>query len=247
MGFDIASLDAPFAALAAYDWGGDAKPFTRIDDAAIAAHGDPALRAELEKRLVAILGGGTSRAAREYACRKLMMIGTAASVPALAALLGDKDNSHMARFALERIGAPEAAAALRTALGQVQGDLTLGMISSLAARRDTASVPLLAKLLGGEPRQAVAAAEALGAIGTPEALAALSAADPFAANGLGRAVVDGRLACAEALLAAGKRSEAKAAYQALADAARGKPEAKAVSMAATRGILACSDPSAATN
>jgi len=176
-----------------------------------------------------------------------MMIGTAASVPALAALLGDKDNSHMARFALERIAAPEAAAALRTALGDLGGDLKLGMISSLAARRDAACVPALAKLLAGDAGAAVAAAEALGTIGTPEALAALTAADPLAAGHLGRAVADARLACAEGLLAAGKRPEAKAVYQALADAVRGKPEAKAVSMAATRGMLACADPSAAAN
>ncbi len=35
-----------------------------------------------------------------------MVIGTAESVPALAALLPDKDLSHMARYALERIPAP---------------------------------------------------------------------------------------------------------------------------------------------
>ena len=241
MPFDPATLDAPFTALRAYDWNADAASFKTIDQAVIAAHGDAALRAELEKRLAGILGGGTSRAAKEYACRKLMMIGTAASVPALAALLADKDNSHMARFALERIGGPEATAALRKALGEVAGNLKIGMISSLAARRDPESVPLLAGLLAGDPPTAAAAAAALGAIRTPEALAALANADLFAAGGVGRAVTDARLASAEGLLAAGKRAEARAVYQALADAARGKPAAKAVELAATRGILACLD------
>ena len=247
MAFDIATLDAPFAALKAYDWGADAGSFKTIDEAVIAAHGDPGLRAELEKRLGEVLGGGTSRAAREFACRKLMMIGTAASVPALAALLGDKDNSHMARFALERIGAPEAAAALRTALGELTGDLRIGMISSLASRRDTASVPALAGLLGGDAKTAAAAATALGTIRTPEALAALAAANPLAGGDVGRAVLDARLVCAEGLLAAGKRAEARAVYQTLVDAARGKPAAKAVELAATRGLLACLDASTAAN
>lgn len=244
MAFDIGTLDAPFAALKTYDWAADAAPFATIAAAAVAAHDDAALRAELEKKLLAILGPGTSRAAKEYACRQLMMVGTAASVPALAALLGDKDNSHMARFALERIDAPEAAAALRTALGQVNDSLKIGMISSLAARGDRASVPLLAKLLGGSPILAIAAATALGTLRTPEALAA---ADPAAVNGVGRAIVDARLACAEALLAAGKRAEAKAIYQGLLDVARGKPAAKGTELAATRGILACLDASSAAS
>lgn len=245
MAFDRSTLDAPFAALAAFDWGAEAAPLATIDRAVIAAHADQVLRADLEKRLGAILGAGPSRAAKEYACRKLMVIGTAASVPALAGLLGDKDHSHMARFALERIEAAEAGAALRTALDAVQGNLKCGMVSSLASRRDAASVPALAKLLAGDVTIAVAAAEALGTIGTPEALAVLAAADPLAAGGKGRAVVDARLACAEKLLAAGMRAEAKAVYQSLADAARGKPAARRIEVAATRGILACTDASMA--
>ena len=241
MPFDLTSLDAPFAALKAYDWGGDAAPFKTIDDAVVAAYGDAALRADLEQRFATILGAGTSRAAKEYACRKLMMIGTAASVPALAALLGDADNSHMARFALARISGPEAAQALRDALGRVPGSLRIGMIESLGARADAASVPALTQLLASDPPVAAAAATALGHIHTPDALAALTAANPLAGSGVGRAVVDARLASADALLAAGKHAEAQAAYQTLADAVKGKPGAKAVELAAARGILACLD------
>jgi hypothetical protein len=247
MAFDLAVLDAPFAALKAYDWGADAVPFKVIDDAVIAAHADTPLRDELEKRLAAILGPGTSRAAKEYACRKIMMIGTAASVPALATLLGDKENSHMARFALERIPAPAAGDALRTALGQVQGDLKIGMIVSLAARSDTASVPSLVTLLSGDPRTAAAAAEALGSIANPEAIAALGAVDPLASGAVGRAVVDARLACAESFLAAGKRNDAIAIYQGLASIAKGKPQAREIELAATRGLLACLDSATAAS
>jgi HEAT repeat protein len=247
MTFDRISLDDEFKALAAFDWGADAAPLARIDAAVVAWHGEAALTADLEKRLGAIVGGQASRAAKEYACRKLMMIGTAASVPALAALLKNADNSHMARFALERISAPEAAQALRDALGSVQGNLRIGMIESLGGRGDAASVPELARLLSADPPVAAAAATALGHIHTPEALAALSAADPLAGSGVGRAVVDARLASAEALLAAGKRVDAQRVYQTLADAVKGKPGAKAVELAAARGILACLDTLAATS
>jgi len=241
MPFDLTSLDQPFQALAAYDWGADATPFMTLDAAVIAAYGDKALRAELEKRFTALLGGGASRAAKEYACRKLMMIGTAASVPALAALLGDADNSHMARFALERIPGPEAGAALNSALGTVSDPLKIGMISSLASRRDPACVTVLATLLRGSPLLAIPAANALGTIQSAESIQALTAADPFAAGGVGEAVVNARLACAESLLASGKRPDALAIFQGLAKAAAGKPDAKAIELAATRGILACAD------
>jgi dihydroxy-acid dehydratase len=55
--------------------------------------------------------------------------------------------------------APEAVDALRRALDTVAGDLRIGMISSLGSRRDAASLPAFVKLLGGEPKLAVAAAE----------------------------------------------------------------------------------------
>ena len=245
MAYDPASLDKPFDTLKAFDWGGDASAFQPIDAAVVAAHADPAARADLEKRLAALLGTGTSRAAKEYVCRKLSLIGTAASVPSLAALLPEKDHSHMARFALERINAPEAAEALRKALGTVQGDLKIGMISSLAGRGDAASVPAIAAFLSGESLTAAAAADALGRIHTPEACQALAAAGGVTDKAAAAAIADARLACAESLLRQGKRAEAKAIYTSLSDAAAAgtTPAAKATRLAAARGILACLDTS----
>ena len=43
MPFDTTTLDSPFAALAAFDWGADAAPLGVIDAAVVAAHGDAAL------------------------------------------------------------------------------------------------------------------------------------------------------------------------------------------------------------
>jgi len=243
MAFDPATLDAPFVALAAYDWDADPAPLKAIDAAVVAAGTDSGVRAAVELRLVAILAPETSRAAKEYACRKLCLIGTAASVPALAALLVDPENSHMARFALERIEVPEAAAALRAGLGVVTGDLRIGMMSSLAARRDAASVPLLMPLLGGDASVAVAAARALGLIGTPAAAAALAKVE--APGPVAAAAADARLACAEGLLAADERTAARTIYESLAAASSGRPEARTVFLAATRGILACADTSVA--
>ena len=244
---DRLSLDDEFEALAAFDWGADATPLAKIDAAVVACHGQESLTADLEKRLGAIVAGQASRAAKEYACRKLSMIGTAASVPVLAPRLTDPAESHMARFALERIPAPAADDALRQALKATRGDLAIGMISSLANRRDAASVPALVALLGGDPKTAAAAAAALGRIATPEAAAALAAATP-AAGPVAEAVIDARLACADAMLAAGDRAAAKAIYQSLAAAIGDAPKthrARAIRVAAKGGLLACLDETVA--
>lgn len=247
MAFDITTLDEPFKALAAYDWGADTAAFKTIDAAVVAAPADAAVRGDLETRFAGVLGSSASRAAKEYVCRKLMMIGTAASVPALAALLADKDQSHIARFALERIPGPEAAAALGDAMTKVDDALKVGLIASLAARRDPGCVPALVACLSAATPVAAAAATALGAIGSREAVTALSAADPFAPGGVGAAVADARLACAESLLAGGRRDEASAIYRSLAKAAAGRPNARPLEMAAARGILACADTLAAAS
>ena len=55
---------------------------------------------------------------KQTACRALRIKGTAASVPALAALLPDEKLSHMARYALESMPYPEAGQALRDILPQ---------------------------------------------------------------------------------------------------------------------------------
>src|SRR5262245_44293482 len=124
-------LDEAFETLKTYDWGTDRKPLEEIDKAAIASQSDEAARKDLERRLAEVLKTDVSRDAKDFVCRKLMIIGSAASVATLASLLSDKDLAHMARFALERIPAPEAAQAMRDALPKLSGSLKIGVIGSL--------------------------------------------------------------------------------------------------------------------
>jgi HEAT repeat protein len=229
-------LDNAFEALKTFDWGTDLAVVAPIEEAVAAAHGKTDLTADLENRLLAALTSDLARDARDYLCRKLAIIGTAAAVPTLAGLLLSETNSHMARFALERIPAPEAAQALREALGRVNGNLKIGVISSLGGRRDVAAVGALAGLLReNDAAIARAAALALGAIGSVESAAALTAflATP---GGDKRSAVDALLACGEALLAANRKSDALSIYKSLA----GEKQARIVRLAATRGILSCS-------
>ena len=78
-----------------------------------------------------------------------------------------------------------------------------------------------------------AAANALGAIGNPEAAKALGQLQSSAPPELRLAVANAYLACAERLLADGKKLEAMAIYRALS-----KPDQpRHVRVAATRGLL----------
>lgn len=223
-------------ALKTFDWGSENKALSGIEKAIPATHGNAEARKDLETRLAAVLGTGASRAAKDYVCRKLTIVGTAASVPALAALLTDKELSHTARLALERIPGPEAGKALRDALGTTSGAQKAGVIGSLGARRDTESIAALAALVAdSDSAIASAAATALGDMGTPESAQALAAAKP-ASDAVKATVNDGRLICAERLLAAGQKAEAKAVYTSLLS---GNPS-KNVRLAATRGLLLAS-------
>lgn len=155
-------------------------------------------QAKTEAQLIAVLRGDAGWMEKQDACRQLRKIGTAESVPALAALLDDEKLSHMARYALEPMPYPEAAAALRDALATAPDKPKTGIIISLGARRDVRAARLLAPLMQDDnPDIAQAAMAALGRIASPEAARALQAYVPEAPEAL-------RNALAEALLAAGQ-------------------------------------------
>jgi hypothetical protein len=224
------TLAKAFETLKTYDWGQDRNLLNPIDEAVAATHGDAAKRKELENRLAAVLKTDVSYDSKQFVCRKLMVIGTALSVPTLAALLTDEKLSHMARYALERIPAVEAGNALRGALAKTKGELKVGVIASLGVRDEDASVAPLAALLGDSNAAiAGAAAVALGVICSPAAAKALAGAKPTPI------VADASLACAEGLLADGKKADALATYKRLMIGTK----SKLVKLAATRGMLAC--------
>ena len=90
----------------------------------------------------------------------------------------------------------------------------VGVIGSIGVRRDAKAVgPLVRFLEDPDAEVARAAARALGKIATPDAAKALSQTLAKAPAKLRPVVADACLACAEALLAQDKRSEAAAMYQ----------------------------------
>ena len=98
------------------------------------------------KTLIAVLQSDASTFDKARACQQLAALGDSDAVPALAALLADEKLASHARSALESIGDPSAAAALREALGRVQGKLLAGVVNSLGVRRDVHAIAALRKL-----------------------------------------------------------------------------------------------------
>lgn len=142
---------------------------------------DPAKLAAIELKLIEVLRDPSATfAARQEVCKFLSFMGSARSVPVLAALLQrDAREAEAARYALEGIPGPEASTALRRALQSSRGNVRVGIISSLGVKKDPLAVPLLARLTGeGDPVTRTAAVQALGHIGTPQALNVLAGVRP---------------------------------------------------------------------
>lgn len=117
-------------------------------------------------KLVALLrDSGASTYAKAKACQRLAVVGDKSAVPALAPLLADPQLSHYARIALETIPDSSVDETLRKALGQVQGKLLAGVVTSIGYRKDTKAISALAKLrLDADPDVAKAADSALARI-----------------------------------------------------------------------------------
>ena len=186
-----------------------------VCDAAINARAEGPAVAPQEQALLAVLRSETPESEKAITCKRLAIQGSPAAVGDLAALLANERLASWARIALEAIPGPEADAALRKAAETLSGRLLVGTINSIGVRRDTAAVGLLeGRLADGDADVAVAAAAALGSIGTPE-VAAILVRSLAAGSPDREAVALASVVAAERLLAAGRRDEALAAFDAV--------------------------------
>ncbi len=80
------------------------------------------------------------------ACQRLAVVGNEGAVPAIAALLSESTLAHYARTALEPMPGKAADDVLREALDTLEGDLLVGVINSVAWRRDPEALGALATL-----------------------------------------------------------------------------------------------------
>jgi HEAT repeat protein len=206
---ETASLYRAFVRLKSYGWDKSREELQPIEDAVLAAQPGSAPARELETRLCSVLASSAPRAAKDYVCRQLALVGTSNSVPALAALLPNPELTHMARFALERVPDPSANAALRQGLGQARGEILVGIINSLGALKDENSTGVLTGLLTSQDiATARAAATALGRIGTTDAAAILEDFYASAPVEIKSAAGNAWLAAAQNLARGGRMVEA---------------------------------------
>jgi len=207
------SVDQAFEKLASYDCGQDDKALHVLQLHVGRFATDSARKNEVARRLAAILGRNeTSKAAKIFICKQLVVVGTEAQVPILEEMLGDPETAEIARYTLDAIPGEVSLAALRAAVERLKGTSLIGAINSLGVRRDAESAGTLTGLLSNpDPKIIAAAAEALGKIGTAEAAAALTKSKvPDAARS---AQHNARLQCAERLAAANDSAGAAAIYQ----------------------------------
>lgn len=151
-----------------------------IDATIASVHADPEARRALEDACVAVVTSPDAEwPALHRAIRLLAGIGSEASIEPLAERLRDPESAHLARYALEAMPYPAVDAVLREALGALTGAARVGVMGSIAVRRDAAAVPALITLLDDDDSATVEGSiTALGRIGGPEAVAVLTSRLP---------------------------------------------------------------------
>ena len=118
-----AELAAAVRAVSDYDFDRPRTQLVELERLINATHGNPAARLQLEKAMVELLRSQATVAAIQFVCKKLWMMGTDLSVPALAALLEGADPvlAEAACYALRSQESEVAAAAMRKALDRSRG------------------------------------------------------------------------------------------------------------------------------
>lgn len=220
-----------YQAIVKYEFGQSRRSLAEIEAAIRQAK--PEQYGEMEASLLSALRApGTTVDAKRYICRYLSIVGSKASVPALAELLADERLNHAARFALEVLPDASAAAALRDSLGSLKGKQLIGVIMSLGARRDAQAVGALTPLMSGADADVASAAiTSMGLIGTADAARALAELKPN--EGLKRTVLKAQVDCAERLVIAGRTADAVAILKAVSAS-----DYQAARIGALRGMIA---------
>ncbi|MCL4690914.1 MAG: HEAT repeat domain-containing protein [Candidatus Hydrogenedentes bacterium] len=232
---DTPSLPDALQQIRTYEFGQNREMLSVVQDYCTKSYGDAAMRQQIEQGLIEILGSDATYDCKDFVCRQLYVIGTDASVPALAKMLTDEKHSDMARYALESIEGEAADDALLTALGNADDRVQVGIINSIGMRGQEEAVADLATLLNDpDPAVAKASATALGRIGGEKAADALAKARGSASEELKPAITNGYLMCASNYVQNGQKGKAKAIYAELNSDA----ESREAHIAAIEGLVA---------
>ncbi|MBP8604346.1 MAG: ThuA domain-containing protein [Phycisphaerae bacterium] len=208
-------VDAFIEQLRQYDWDKPKAPLYAFSEL-IREYGDAAnLKGLLEAKLLQVLEADVPLAAKDYICRQLAVIGSGEAVPVLGKMLDASETSDMARYALERIPSDLADKLLLSRLQMASSPTAqIGIINSLGVRRTDAAAAVLAEYAGSaNPAVALAAIQALSAVGSRSAAETLQKLTVDEA--LQERLADALLACADSLCRQGHLSDAQAIYKKL--------------------------------
>jgi HEAT repeat protein len=197
-----------------YEFGQSRRLLSEIENQIKAVYGTPEELLKAETLLLETLQSDCSLALKDFLCRQLSVIGSARSVPVLAALLKDSKTAALAQYALVRISSPEADKVLIDHLETADAAVRIGLLTSLGLRKSPMAVDAAARFAADEhPGVAEAALSALGQIGTLEAAAALEKRADQVAPTLRPRLYDALLACAENASKTGQTARAASIFR----------------------------------
>jgi type 1 glutamine amidotransferase/HEAT repeat protein len=201
-GYRPPSLEAILKDLDSFSYSRNEEVIYRLREYILNHRNDGEARAKSEESLLGFLVMSKNPGAKLAVCRQLRLIGSEKSVRILGRLLLEGETTDMARYALEKIPGPAADKALLDALNTAQGDILLGVISSVGARKTQEAVKALASLLDNrDAAVASASAVSLGKIGGGEAAGLLAEAFDKAPESLRAEMAFPLLRCAEEFMA----------------------------------------------
>ena len=208
--------------LAAFDYGKSSNILLTVDGYIDAARGNKELRGAIEQELIRIIASDAKFAAKQAACRRLLIVGSDASVEALSAMLASKDHKivEAACYALSGRATPRTKAALRKALDPAGSDPgQTAIITLLGNLRDSESLGALVRSTGSKrPVVSEAAVSALGRLASGDAVAALRKLLTGGDQAKRHAAAAALLQTAQRLVDQRKTTDAAAIYKQLAAA-----------------------------
>ncbi|MCF6286147.1 MAG: HEAT repeat domain-containing protein [Candidatus Hydrogenedentes bacterium] len=213
------TLDEALSGLKTYKFGESRAALAVLEDAALNSAHDPSVSQKLEAPFVALLGSDASVDAKRFVCRQLGVIGTAASVDALAALIGNADLADYAIRALVSI--PDNAALVAMLKAVVDGPQTqkVNVIHGIARRGSEDAVTAMAALVDNPDKAiAQAAIAALGSIGGTGCTALLEALAKEGAKA-DAVLADACIQCGD-WMPESRKADALTIYNTLSDAAQ---------------------------
>jgi len=130
----LQNLPPELQAVATYEFGDSRKGLIAVEQKVRDEAKKPGAGAAYADELVKLLHTSATYAAKDFACRQLVIIAQEDDIPGIARLLQDAETAHMARYALEPMQTEAVDATLIDALEWAPEAAIPGILDSLARR-----------------------------------------------------------------------------------------------------------------